>query len=38
MNKTNLSIYLNILNQQCNNTVPDANIFPYELDDFQKHE
>ena len=37
MNKKNLSLYLNILNEQCNNTVPDADIFPYELDDFQKH-
>ena len=36
MNK-NLSSYLNILTEQCNNTVPNADIFPYELDDFQKH-
>ena len=33
----NLSPYLSILTNQCNNIVPDSNIFTYELDDFQKH-
>ena len=32
-----MSKYLNILNTSCNDTVEDLDIFPFELDDFQKH-
>ena len=32
-----MSKYLNILTNVCNDTVEDLDIFPFELDDFQKH-
>ena len=31
------SKFLHILNNSCNDTIEDLNIFPFELDDFQKH-
>ena len=34
---TTISSYLNILTGQCNDIVPDLNIFSFELDNFQKH-
>ena len=32
-----MSKYLNTLNEICNDVVEDLDIFPFELDDFQKH-
>ena len=29
--------FLNVLNNSCNEIIPHSNIFPFELDDFQKH-
>ena len=31
------SKFLHILNNSCNDTIEDLDIFPFELDDFQKH-